>query len=447
MAIKTYGMSFMSRWQSALHSVLQQQDENVSDCLSSEHDAMTASCDACGQLETAIAEGKENVDLAEVVTKGSLVSKCAHLYVGLAAAKFSGNDQRVRELESEIRYSVCDPLWAKTLFEFDNNHQDIPYRHYDSLDDFVLPLGDVDNDADKIKIAFVSDWATGTPLAKNVMRCIGEQNPDIVIHLGDVYYSGTKEEMQNHFLSIVREYLPKHTRIFNLAGNHDLYAGGAGYYWLLDELGQPASYFCLRNKHWQILSIGAPPQVGKPIDAISAIPAIEPKEVAWHQHKLNGADGRKTVMLSHYQLFTSSGNIGRTADNRPLALNPVLYEAFNTHLPKIDLWLWGHEHNLVAFEPYAGLRRGRCIGSGAIPVALLWQPYKQLPNLALPEQFDTAPQINLDCQLGHDGDHYHHAFGILNIEGALGEMNYFQVEGVDGDATVIYTESLNEHYV
>jgi len=71
-------MSFMSRWQSALHSVLQQQDTNVSDSLSSEHDAMAASCDACGQLEAAIAEGKESVDIAEVVTKGSLVSKCAH---------------------------------------------------------------------------------------------------------------------------------------------------------------------------------------------------------------------------------------------------------------------------------------------------------------------------------------------------------------------------------
>lgn len=441
-------MSFLSRWQSAMHSVLQQQDDTASDCLSSEHDAMAASCDACGQLEAAIAEGKESVDIAEVITKGSLVSKCAHLYVSLAAAKFSGNNERVRELESEIRYSVCDPLWAKTLFEFDNNHQEIPYRHYESLDDFVLPFSNdetSDSDvAEKIKIAFVSDWATGTPLAKNVMRCIGEQSPDIVIHLGDVYYSGTMEEMQNHFLSIVREYLPEHTRVFNLAGNHDLYAGGAGYYWLLDELGQPASYFCLRNKHWQILSIGAPPQVGKPTDAISAIPAIEPKEVTWHQHKMNTADGRKTVMLSHYQLFTSSGNIGRTKDNRPLALNPVLYDAFQAHLPDIDLWLWGHEHNLVAFEPYAGLRRGRCIGSGAIPVALLWQPYKQLSNLALPEQFNTAPQINLDCQLGHDGDHYHHAFGILTIDGELGEMNYFEVEGVDGDATVIYTESLNE---
>lgn len=442
MAIKTYGMSFMSRWQSALNSVLSRQDEKTSDTLSSEHEAMCASCEACGQLEEAIADGKDNVDISEVITKGSLVSKCAHMYVGLAAAKFTGDHRRVRELEAEIRYSVCDPLWAKTLLEFDSEHQEIPYRHYESLNDFVLPLSDSTDDEDKIKIAFVSDWGTGTPLAKNVMRCIGEQNPDIVIHLGDVYYSGTKSEMQNHFLSIVRDCLPKHTRVFNLAGNHDLYAGGAGYYWLLEELGQPASYFCLRNKHWQILSIGAPPQVGKPTDAISAIPAIESKEVSWHLDKLNNSQGRKTVMLSHYQLFTASGNIGRTEDNRPLALNPVLYDSFKSNLSDIDLWLWGHEHNLVAFEPYAGLRRGRCIGSGAIPVALLWQPYRQLHNLALPEQFDTAPKMNLDCQLGHDGDHYHHAFGMLSIDGELGEMNYFEVEGIDGQAKVIFSESL-----
>ncbi len=445
MAIKTYGMSFMSRWQSALHAVLNQQRDQPAENLSSNHPAMRASCEACGQLEAAVAKGADGVDIAEIVTKGSLVSKCAQLYVGLAAAKFSGNSSRIRELESEIRYSVCDPLWAKILLEFDNNHQPIPYRHYQSIADFVLPLGD-DEDG-PVKIAFVSDWGTGTTLARNVMRRIAEQQPDIVIHLGDVYYSGTQSEMQDHFLSIVREYLPDTTRVFNLAGNHDLYAGGAGYYWLLDELQQPASYFCLRNKYWQILSIGAPPEIGKPTDALSAIPAIEPREVQWHQHKMATAEGRKTVMLSHYQLFTASGNIGRTADNRPLALNPVLYDAFESCLPDIDLWLWGHEHNLIAFEPYAGLRRGRCIGSGAIPVALLWQPYKQLPNLALPEQFNTAPRIKDDCQLGHDGDHYHHAFGLLSIDGPRGEMNYFQVEGVEGPAEVIFTESLDAQHV
>jgi len=429
----------MSRWQSAMHAVLQEEGEGCEETLSSVHPAMKACCEACGTLEAAMADGKDGVDLAEVISKGSLVSKCAHLYLGLAAAKFSGNREKAAEIESELRYSVCDPLWAKTLLEFDNNNQPIPYRHYESMDDFVLPLGE-----GKVKIAFVSDWGTGTPLAKNVMRCIADQNPDIVIHLGDVYYSGTKKEMNDHFLSVVREYLPSETRVYNLAGNHDLYAGGSGYYWLLDELGQPASYFCLRNEHWQILSVGAPPEPGKVVDALSAIPAVDSKEVEWHKHKLDTASGRKSVMLSHYQLFTASGNIGRTEDNRPLALNPVLYDAFSSYFSEIDLWLWGHEHNLIAFEPYLGLRRGRCIGSGAIPVALLWQPYKQLPNLALSEHADVAPQINLDCQLGHDGDHYHHAFGVLSIDGAAGVMDYFQVPGVAGDAEIIFTESLND---
>lgn len=429
----------MSRWQSALYDVLQreQNTERETDDLATRHPAMEASCEACGVLEAAMRDGKDPVEIARTITKTDLLSKCAHLYVSLAAARFTGNTKRVRELESEVRYSVCDPLWAKALFEFDSNHQSIPYRHYQTLDDFVVPLA-----AKPLKIAFVSDWGTGTALAKNVMRCIGRQNPDIMIHLGDVYYSGTHKEMQNHFLNIVNEYLPAHTQVYNLAGNHDLYAGGAGYYWLIDQLKQPASYFCLRNDHWQILSIGAPPEPGNPHTALSSIPSIEPKEIEWHKHKLKTANGRKTIMLSHYQLFTASGNIGRTEDNRPLALNPVLYEAFSGHLADIDLWLWGHEHNLVAFEPYCGLRKGRCIGSGAIPVALLWQPYKQLSNLAIPAHVGQAPRMMSQCRLDHDGDHYYHAFGLLEIDGSQASMNYFQVPGVEGDAERIFVESI-----
>ena len=123
-------------------------------------------------------------------------------------------------------------------------------------------------------------------------------------------------------------------------------------------------------------------------------------------------------------------------------LNPILYQAFSSRLHDIDLWLWGHEHNMIAFEPYIGLRKGRCIGSGAIPVALHWQPYKQLPNLEVPQHIGEAPKINLDCQLGHDGDHYHHAFALLTLNGADGLMNYYQVPGVDGDAEIIYTETI-----
>jgi hypothetical protein len=447
MTIKTYGLSFMSRWQSALNTVLQR-DVGGNNNLSADHPAMKASCTACETLETALKEGREGVDLADVVTKGELVTNCAHMVIALAFARFTGNTQRARILESQLRYSVCDPLWAKALLHFDDDHASTPYRQYQTLDDFVLPINGTQSEAvasvgsETCKIVFVSDWGTGTPLARNVMRCIADQQPDIVIHLGDVYYSGTKQEMQDHFLTIVRDCLAPNTRVFNLAGNHDLYAGGAGYYWLIDELGQPASYFCLRNKHWQILSIGAPPEQGDPKTALSAVPTIDPQEVKWHHHKLETANGRKTVMLSHYQLFTASGNIGRTEQGDPLAINPVLRGAFGECLQDIDLWLWGHEHNMIAFEPYLGLERGRCIGSGAIPVALHWQPYKQLPNLSLPDDVSAAPQMDLRCQLGHDNDHYHHAFGMLTIDGLDGRMDYYQVSGIDGDAHKIFTETL-----
>ena len=445
MAIKTYAMSFMSRWQSAVLSAVRGHGDK-GDELATEHPIMEASCDACEVMEARMAEGSNPLDFAADISKVDLLSSCAQLYVGLAAAKVTGNHERAREIESELQYSVCDPLWAKALLEFDKGETVTPYRHYESIDDFVLPLEATLDPAqratDSLKVAFVADWATGTRLAKNVMRCIGEQRPDVVIHLGDVYYSGTKDEMRDHFLTIVREYLPAETQVFNLAGNHDLYAGGEGYYWLLDELGQPASYFCLRNDHWQILAIGAPPEIGAPMASQYKVPPIDPKEAEWHRHKIDTADGRKTIMLSHYQLFTASGNIARTPENLPMAVNPVLHDEFGTHLGEIDAWLWGHEHNLAAFDPYIGLERGRCIGSGAMPVALLWNPYDPLDNLALPDGVDGPPIMSPDCRLGDDGDHYHHAFAIIEMNDDAGSMVYYQVPGVDGDAEEIFREQL-----
>ena len=443
MAIKTYAMSFMSRWQSAVLSAIRG-DGDEGDQLGTNHPIMAASCDACEVMEARIAEGSNPLDFATDVSKVDLLSTCAQLYVGLAAAKVSGNDERAREIESELQYSVCDPLWAKALFEFDKGETTTPYRHYESIDDFVLPLVSTLDDAasDSLKVAFVADWATGTALAKNVMRNIGDQRPDVLIHLGDVYYSGTKDEMRDHFLDIVSEYVPAETAVYTLAGNHDLYAGGEGYYWLIDELGQPASYFALRNEHWQILAIGAPPEIGDPMASQTKVPSIDPKEAEWHRHKIDTANGRKTIMLSHYQLFTASGNIARTLENRPMAVNPVLYETFEDRLGEIDAWLWGHEHNLAAFDPYVGLQRGRCIGSGAMPVALLWKPYETLENLALPDGVDAAPVMNPDCRLSNDGDHYHHAFAILELDGEAGSMAYFQVPSVDGDAEEIFREQM-----
>lgn len=68
---------------------------------------------------------------------------------------------------------------------------------------------------------------------------------------GQSYYSGTLPETADNFLNLItaaglinsagKTTIP----IYTLAGNHDMYSGGSGYYNLLTQLGQPASFFCL----------------------------------------------------------------------------------------------------------------------------------------------------------------------------------------------------------
>jgi DNA repair exonuclease SbcCD nuclease subunit len=81
-----------------------------------------------------------------------------------------------------------------------------------------------------------------------VLRQIADKKPDVVIHLGDIYYAGTQFEITNYFLKIWQQVLnlgDKLDRIptYTLAGNHDMYSGGGPYYQLIQQLGQPASYF------------------------------------------------------------------------------------------------------------------------------------------------------------------------------------------------------------
>jgi calcineurin-like phosphoesterase family protein len=60
--------------------------------------------------------------------------------------------------------------------------------------------------------------------------------PDILLHLGDVYFACTETETQSIFLSICQDVLGG-TPIYSLCGNHDMYSSGKGYYYsLLDQI-------------------------------------------------------------------------------------------------------------------------------------------------------------------------------------------------------------------
>ena len=159
----------------------------------------------------------------------------------------TGDAAAAQTLRDRLSFSECDPLWVETLIQYARLYipggtlPPIPYRRHTALSDFIVPAP-----APTLRIALLSDWGTGTNEATRVAALLAAQRPDIVIHLGDIYFSGTPEECRLHFHDPLRAVLPN-ARLFTLCGNHDVYSGGRGYYGLLDQIGQPASYFCLRS--------------------------------------------------------------------------------------------------------------------------------------------------------------------------------------------------------
>jgi hypothetical protein len=439
--ITTFRSPVVSVWQSAIDEVLARRNAAATlgespKTLSADEPLMIEAVAAAN----AILQGQPVPDAGVL---GVDVTDCAQLYLQLVIAQARWDTKRVAELKSLLSFSTCDPLWGEVFLEYEKyRRQDAPiaYRAYQQLDDFVISLPP-DSGAG-LKIALIADWGTGTPIAQRLLADVAQHQPDLLIHLGDIYYSGTSREAQENFLAICRRILGQQTQIYTLSGNHDMYSGGAGYYWLLDQIGQPASYFCLRNDDWQLLALDTGLHDASPWSvATTHLTYLEDREVAWQRHKLATGGDRQTILLSHHQLFSATSAVGRNIAGQPLAVNSRLYEAFQDVLGQVALWLWGHEHNLTLYEPYLGLARGRCIGAGAVPIRLSENPYTPDPNLVLPAGQSSPPSLNTAVQLGNDGESYHHAYALLTLRGRAAEVGYYQLPGA-GAGELLFAEQV-----
>jgi predicted phosphodiesterase len=354
---------------------------------------------------------------------GSPLDACAKLGAELAWAKITGNEARAAQLEGDLKFGACDPLWSEVVAEyvaFTLSKKAIPYRGYGGdLGKFVLPLPAPD--AGGLRIAVIADWGTGTGDAVRLLAAVMAKSPHLLIHLGDIYYSGTQDEMNGNFLEVLKN-AGVTVPVYSLTGNHDMYSGGAGYYWLIDQLGQPASYFCLRNDDWQLLAMDTGYHDSDPENVDTNITYLEPSEEAWHLDKLAHAGGRKTVLLSHHQLFTFAETCG-SLNGVALSVNPRLQATFGPAIAsgQVAYWLWGHEHNFIAYQPFLGLGKSACVGAGALPVLIGDMPYNVHPALT-----NTPPYIPA-AVLQNDGTIYNHMFGIITLSGAAGQIDYYQV--------------------
>lgn len=375
--------------------------------------------------------------VAPAVTEGLVqtLGSCSLAALKLAKSIIVNQQQEREGLQAQFaKFGACNPGYVEAAIKYAEyfiaQGKKVPYRVYQNLSDFVIDGKLPDN----ARVAVVADWGTGEQAAKALLKQIADKQPDVVIHLGDVYYSGTAFEQQNYFANPWNQILNLAARpipTYALAGNHDMYCGGAPYYKLIDSLGQPASYFCLRNDDWQFIAMDTGLHDSNPSSAGAGATYLEDSEVAWLKDKVENAGSRRTILLSHHQLFTAYEDIDHSE------VNLRLYSQVSSILPSVLLWLWGHEHSFVVYGSFMNLTRGRCIGHGGFPVSVAEAPTKP--------QFPAVPLITKDAQgkpfaLGATGPLFNHGYALITLNGAAASVDYYQ----DSDpASPLYSEIID----
>lgn len=400
----------------------------------------------------------------------STLGICVQYTLDLAKAKAFRQEAEVERLQNILTTSMCDAInWAKIAtvaagyYKLSGNKP--VYRKPANNDNFVYPLPAGKDET--LTIGLIADWGSGERVAELVFEEMCLHKPEAIIHLGDVYYSGTAKEQAENFTAIVnriREDYP--CALYNLPGNHDYYAGGAAFYDELPRLNQPpaapagtpqqeASFFCLRNDHWQIhgLDTGyhdhdyfkhAIDNARKETQGIGPEHEtfLTDEELAWHRDKLNTIGDRRLIFLSHHQLFSAFTKIGRVSVNN--RLREQFAEALQNE--QITAWFWGHEHTLQVYDPHLGLPKGRCIGYGAFPIFAQENPYQiDDPEIPLLKVADGSGQ-RTELRVGAGSGVYEHGYVILKLRPShqTSEAFYYTVPGDGSEAisTEIFRETL-----
>ncbi len=237
----------------------------------------------------------------------------------------------------------------------------------------VSPITLTGSSPDQVVLALVGDWGTGVypgGVATDVLQQITDLSPDYIIHLGDVYYSGTAgdflplHEEKNNFVNL----WPVSTPSFTLNSNHEMYAGAKGYFGVAlansrFSKQKKTSYFALQYGGWTLLGLDSAYFSTSPLYMLGSIGGAMGTQAKWIQ-KL-GLSAQNVIVLSHHTglTFDGSSELSLWGEvNAALGGDPAA-------------WYWGHIHNGIVYKtPTVTGRKtlARCLGHGALPFGQAW---------------------------------------------------------------------------
>ncbi len=374
-------------------------------------------CEAFARGEALEAPGgsgkKPHRDDPEVA---AYLAQCCHQ---IGHARSVGDAQLQADLKTQLeRFTFGNPLWQQMSQQYFDYYAQYPFHkggrpHYRawnapnggkgslsySVIEWRLPSDGT--------VALIGDIGTGTDVAAAVLLAALSFKPDAILHVGDVYFSGTSFEFKHRFIGLIETVLDEvgvRVPVYTVPGNHEYFSGNIAYFDCLDSgrltplpsQRQPASYFSLRSadEGWQFLGMdtgyyghylaisddqqrvalqllhGKDPRVlvneavqKNPVPADTVV--LRDDETQWHRHQIEQFRGQ-SILLSHHPLYSASipcGTAQRTiqdAGGKPiLDRSDINREWIDTEIwrqlgryfgQRVPAWFWGHEHNLNIFQ-------------------------------------------------------------------------------------------------
>ena len=276
----------------------------------------------------------------------------------------------------------------------------------------------------EVKIALIGDWGTGTTDAARLMESALKLKPDIVIHMGDVYYSGTYEEFQTRYLKLLPDQgaIPAQGTVpdfFMLNANHEMDGAGRGYFQTLQDsrfhLQRNSSFFSISLNSWTILGLDSAydaeiPQYTK--GRIAQKSQLDLIASFRDQHS-------RLIVLTHHNPIKHDGS-----GSEPL-WNDIADTIGKKHMPAY--WYFGHIHIGAAYSDlsFAGQNnvKARCTGFAGIPTGRGSSFFNTNGHLLESIDFyahEPAPK---------KPPHINNGFLMLTIEGEQLSEAYYDLNG------------------
>jgi 3',5'-cyclic AMP phosphodiesterase CpdA len=251
----------------------------------------------------------------------------------------------------EARVDNHDIRWTRTLFGL--VLEKLKIGRFDWCPPSLTP----DRIANNCRIAIMGDWGSGLYGAPVCASSISTDAvcPDAIVHLGDIYYSGSEKEVQQNFLD------PWPSAAMNGAGttmsracngNHEMYSRGKPYAeQILPSFRQQSSVFAIENDAWLLVGLDTAYDEWQLLQG----------QLEWLKLLLTRDDDRRVILFSHHQPFS---HFAASKGNLHDRIGQVVEEFPN----KLHTWYWGHEHLGAIYDEYHPWKMfGRCIGHSGFP--------------------------------------------------------------------------------